>query len=364
MQLLEQQLVEGCPAPGASLAMDQEVWRAAEAQLGAAAPGAAALAAAFADAVLAPGRLSRPALAAALARLGCGVPAEDVLAADLAELQQQLPRWVAATASTAGAGAAAAAGGGGGAAVLPRWTALLRAYAGAWRDAHLPVALLQLEPHGDSGGVLLARRGGMITALRPAAAPEAALYDTLPPEWQTAAADDAQRAAVVLEAAAAVAQAAGGAQLGRLLWACLQQGRDPAGTVLPALVRSLAAGSPTTAVAASGGGRVGFPGAAAAGAGGAGAGAHAQWRAACRKLPLQLARLCGSVADGEGGSFAAAVEAALKILGSEYVDAGRHRSELPALTRPIRSAALASLAQVRLRSGLLDRLCGCGTHAG
>lgn len=331
--------MEGCQQ-GASLALEEEVWRAAEGQLGAtSAPSAARLSAAFADAVLAPGRLSRPALADALARLGCSAPREEVLLADLAELKQQLPRWVAATASTAGATAGAA--GGCVSSVLPKWTALLQAYSAAWQQQHLPVALLQLPPDGDSHPVLLARRGGMVTALRGASAPELALREALPAEWQ-AAGDDAQRAAVVLEAAAAVAQAAGGSQLGRLLWACLQDGQDLGVTVLPALVRSLAAGSPSAA-AVSGSGRLGFPGAAAAGAGGS---AHAQWRAACRKLPLELARLCSRAADS--GSFAAAVAAALRVLESNFHDASRHRSALPALTRPIRGVALTTLAQVCL----------------
>lgn len=131
----------------------------------------------------------------------------------------------------------------------------------------------------------------------------------------------------------------------RLAWACLQEGIDLGSTILPALVRSLAAGAagPALPAAPSGCGRLGFPGAAAAagGAGGA-AGAHAQWRAACRRLPLQLARLCSS------GGFAAAVEAAIGVLGTHYVNAHRIRSQLPAVTPPIRSAALATLAQVRV----------------
>lgn len=129
----------------------------------------------------------------------------------------------------------------------------------------------------------------------------------------------------------------------RFVWACLQEGLDLGSAVLPAIVCSLAAGGAASnpPAAPSGGGRLGFPGAAAAvGSAGGTPGAHTQWRAACRKLPLQLARLCSS------GSFASSVEAALKVLGTHYVNAHRIRSQLPAVTGPIRSAALATLAQV------------------
>jgi len=47
------------------------------------------------------------------------------------------------------------------------------------------------------------------------------------------------------------------------------------------------------------------------------------------------------------GGFAAAVAAALDILSSDYEDASRMRSSLPAVTKPIRAAVLATLAQVR-----------------
>ncbi|KAL4420612.1 hypothetical protein ABPG75_010268 [Micractinium tetrahymenae] len=350
VQLLEAQLLEGCHANSADLAIEEEAWRTAESQLssaaGSSAPPPAAIGAAFADAVLAPGRLSRPALHAALGALGSGVPREAVLGADLADLKQQLPRWVAAIpAAAAAAGAGSATLASPAAATLARWSALLAAYGRAWQDAHLPLALLQLPPQGDSGALLmLLRRGGLVTALRPAAAPELALHDALPGEWQQAAAQEAHQAGAVLEAAAALFKAAGGGQLARLVWACLQEGLDVGSTVLPALVRSVAAGAAAPPVPAgpSASGRLGFPGAAAAAAGSAGgaAGAQAQWRAACRQLPLQLARLCSS------GSFAAAVEAALAVLGTHYVNAQRIRSQLPALTKPIRSAALATLAQV------------------
>ncbi len=222
VQLIEAQLTEGCQASSAALAIEEEAWRAVESQLGGSsgggAPPAAAIGAAFADAVVAPGRLSRPALHAALAVLGSGVSLETVLAADLADLKQQLPRWVAAIPAAAAGGAAAggAAANSPAAATLARWSALLAAYTRAWQDAHLPLALLQLPPQGDSGALLmLLRRGGLVTALRPAATPEMALQGALPGEWQQAAAQEAQQAEAVLEAAAEVFKAAGGAQLAR-----------------------------------------------------------------------------------------------------------------------------------------------------
>lgn len=222
VQLIEAQLTEGCQASSAALAIEEEAWRTVESQLGSSAggsaPPAAAIGAAFADAVVAPGRLSRPALHAALAVLGSGISRETVLAADLADLKQQLPRWVAAIpAAAAGAAAAgSAAASSPAAATLARWSALLAAYSRAWQDAHQPLTLLQLPPQGDSGALLmLLWRGGLVTALRPAAAPEMALQGTLPGEWQQAAAQEAQQAEAVLEAAAEVFKAAGGGQLAR-----------------------------------------------------------------------------------------------------------------------------------------------------
>ncbi|PRW20989.1 kinase [Chlorella sorokiniana] len=345
--LIEDQLEEGCQSSEAA-AQEEEACKAAEAQLaqlGSGAPAPAALAAALADVVLAPGQLSRSALAAALAALGCAVQREEVLAADLQELRQQLPRWVAGAAATAGASAAATAAGSGGgsSALLAKWTALLQAYAAAWQQQHLPLALLQLAPQGDDSCTLMvARRCGLVTALRLAAAPELALKDALPEEWHKVASEAAESATLVLEAASAVAQAAGGSQLARLLWAGMREGTDVGAVLLPALVRALAGGAPAAAAAAgAGSGRLGFPGGAAAPAS-----AHSQWRAACRKLPLRVARLCSSAADSSTGGFAAAVAAALNILGSDYEDASRLRSSLPAVTKPIRAVVLASLAQV------------------
>lgn len=346
MLLIEDQLLEGCQSQAAAL--EDEACKAAEsqlAQLGSGAPPPAALAAAQADIVLAPGRLSRSALAAALAALGSAVQREEVLAADLHELRQQLPRWVSGAAATAGASAAAAAGSGGSSALLAKWGALLRAYAAAWQQQHLPLALLQLPSQGEATCTLmLARRGGLVTALRPAAAPELALRDALPADWHHMASEAAESAALVLEAASAVAQAAGGSQLASLLWASLREGTDVGAVLLPALVRSLAGGGPAAAAAAgAGSSRLGFPGGAATGP----ASAHSQWRAACRKLPLQVARLCSSAADSSTGGFAAAVAAAINILSSDYEDATRLRSSLPAVTKPIRAVLLATLAQVR-----------------
>lgn len=218
MQLLESQLLEGSHASSGALTMEEEAWRAVESQLGGA-PPAAAIGAAFADTVLAPGRLSRPALHAALGALGSGVSREAVLGADLADLRLQLPRWVAAIPAAAASAAAAAGSAGAGspaAATLARWSALLAAYSKAWQAAHAPLALLQLPAQGDSGALLLLlRRGGAVTALRPAAAPELALHDALPGEWQQAAAGEARQAEAVLQAAAAVYDAAGGGQLSR-----------------------------------------------------------------------------------------------------------------------------------------------------
>lgn len=173
-------------------------------------PGA--LGSALADAVLAPGRLSRAALAGALAALGSGVPREAVVGADLEELRRQLPRWVAAVPAAAAAGT----GGGPTGALLARWGALLRAYARAWQDAHLPLALLALPPQGDAHSLmLLARRGGMVTALRPAATPETSLKDGLSADWHQAAPQDAAKASAVFVAAAAVFEAAGGSLAAR-----------------------------------------------------------------------------------------------------------------------------------------------------
>ena len=222
VQLLEDQLLEGCSGDSQQQQppeqqLQDEVWRAVESRLGGGAAGqlpAGALAAAFTNALTAPGRLSRPALHAALAQLGSSTSLEEVLQGDLADLKEQLPRWLAATAGGAAAAAAAGAAGGSGAA-LCKWTALLRAYAAAWRRQHLPLALLKLPQKGVSHALLLARQGGLITGLRPAAAPELAQHDTLPPEWQQAGAEGAEEAAVVLQAAKAVFQAAGGAQLAR-----------------------------------------------------------------------------------------------------------------------------------------------------
>ena len=116
--------------------------------------------------------------------------------------------------------------------------------------------------------------------------------------------------------------------------------------VLPAIVRSLAAGGTAAARPTStGGGRGGFSGLA---GGSEGAAAHAQWRATCRKLPLRLARLC----SGQP-SFAAAVATALRVLGSDYQDTGKIRSSLPAITKPIRTTILCTLAQVRSTAGWL-----------
>ncbi len=345
--LIEDQLKEGCQSESAAL--EEEACKAAESQLaalGGSPPQPAALAAALADVVLAPGRLSRSALAAALATLGSAVQREEVLTADLQELRQQLPRWVAGAAATAGASAAAAGGGGSGgsSALLSKWTALLQAYAAAWQQQHLPLALLQLPPQGEATCTLmLARRGGLVTALRPAAAPELAVADALPSDWHQSASEAAESATFVLGAASAVARAAGGSQLARLLWASMREGTDMGAVLLPALVRALAGGAPASAAAAgASSGRLGFPGGAAAPAS-----AHAQWRTACRKLPLHVARLCSSAADSSMGGFAAAVAAALDILSSDYEDASRMRSSLPAVTKPIRAAVLATLAQVR-----------------
>jgi hypothetical protein len=222
---LEEQLLEGCSADSQQQQQQQpleqqlqdEVWRAVESRLGGGAAGqlpAAALAAAFTDALTAPGWLSRPALHAALAQLGSSTSLEEVLQGDLADLKEQLPRWLPAAAG--GAAVATAAGAAGGSrAALSKWTALLRAYAAAWRRQHLPLALLKLPQKGVSHALLVARQGGLITGLRPAAAPELAQHDTLPPEWQQAGAEGAEEAAVVLQAAKAVFQAAGGAQLAR-----------------------------------------------------------------------------------------------------------------------------------------------------
>lgn len=359
--LVEDQLEEGCQSQSAAL--EEEACKAAEsqlAQMGGSPLAPAALAATLADIVLAPGRLSRSALATALSTLGCAVQREQVLAADLQELRQQLPRWVAGAAATAGASAAAAAAGSSGSsAVIARWTALLRAYAAAWQQQHLPLALLQLPPQGDTTcALMLARRGGLVTALRLAAAPELALKDGLPGDWHSMASEAAESATLVLEAASAVAAAAGGSQLARLLWASMREGTDVGAILLPALVRALAGGAPAAATAAAASsGRLGFPGGSATPAS-----AHSQWRAECRKLPLRVARLCSHAADSSTGGFAAAVAAALNILGSDYEDASRLRSSLPAVTKPIRAVLLATLAQVCVLHAALCSAC-CSVSA-
>jgi hypothetical protein len=347
--LLEDQLMEGCTA-GEALEVQREAWRAVESQLGsgsgsaAAAAGGggaglppAALAAAFVDGVAAPGRLSRAALATALRALGAEVARDDVLGADLAELREQLPRWVAA--ATPGGG-----GGGGGspcAAALVRWSAFLEAYAAAWQEEHRPLALLQLPPQGETHTLLLARSGGLFTALRGAATPEVVLQTSAaPPDWQVGDAAAAEAAAPALAAAAELQAAAGGGQLSRLLWACLRHGLDPEAAVLPAVVAAVAGGSgggPAPPPAAASGRRSMFGG----GGGEEGAEARRRWRAACRALPLRLARLCG---DADGGA-AGAVAAALRMLGCDWQDAARVRSPLAAMPPTLRAAALATLAQ-------------------
>lgn len=215
MTLLEEQLLDGCQA-GQAVQVAGEAWRALEAQLnGGATPalGPAALAAACADAVVAPGRLSRPALLAALGLLGSRVEAEEVAQADLAELKEQLPRWVAATAQPAGPIGGTAGGALSG--VLAKWTAFQEAYAAAWQLQHAPVALLQVPPQGEPHSLLVARQGGMFSVLRGAAAPELALHDELPPAWQAAAEEESEQAAAALRAAGALERAAGGGQLTR-----------------------------------------------------------------------------------------------------------------------------------------------------
>lgn len=348
VQLVEAQLVEGCGA-AEELQLQQQVWQCVEDKLaqpsdsGTAAGGLtpAAVASAFADAVIAPGRLSRPALHAALARLGSQLELDEVQQPDLGSLQELLPGWVAAAphlpAAAASSGGSAAARGS--AAVLAQWTAFLQAYAAAWAQQHRPIALLQLPPQAEQRSMLLARQGGMFTSLRGAVAPEIALHQALPPVWHRMAAEEALEAEEVLRAAAAVNAAAGG-QLGRLAWACLQQGMDADAVVLPALVAALVGGTAraTAAGGSSGGGRTSFLG----GGSGGGSDASVKWRSACRRLPLQLGHLWPS---GDPGVFAAAVASALKVLGSDWHDCTKLRSPMAAASLPVRTAALSTLAQ-------------------
>ncbi|KAL4855567.1 Nuclear pore complex protein NUP160 [Chlorella vulgaris] len=351
VQLVEAQLVEGCGA-AEELQLQQQVWQCVEDKLaqpsdsGTAAGGLtpAAVAAAFADAVIAPGRLSRPALHAALVQLGSQLELEEVQQPDLGSLQELLPGWVAAAphlpAAAASSGGSTAARGS--AAVLAQWTAFLQAYAAAWAQQHRPIALLQLPPQAEQRSMLLARQGGMFTSLRGAVAPEIALHQALPPIWHRMAAEEALEAEEVLRAAAAVNAAAGG-QLGRLAWACLQQGMDADAVVLPALVAALVRGTAraTAAGGSSGGGRTSFL----SGGGGGGSDASIKWRAACRRLPLQLGHLWAS---GDPGVFAAAVASALKVLGSDWHDCTKLRSPMAAASRPVSWAQVEAVLQLAL----------------
>ena len=112
-----------------------------------------ALAAAFVPVVLAPGRLSRPALASALESLGCGVSLEAVLQAELSELSDLLPDWVSGVSGTD---------------VMGRWHVFLQAYASAFQQHHAAVALL---PEGcpELTGRVMVRAGGVVSLIRSAA---------------------------------------------------------------------------------------------------------------------------------------------------------------------------------------------------
>lgn len=73
-------------------------------------------------------------------------------------------------ASLAGWVAAAASGG----SAVAAWCALVRHYAAAWRDQHSAIALVR---GGDvnNGGMLIVRKGGWVSVVRRAVAPELAL---------------------------------------------------------------------------------------------------------------------------------------------------------------------------------------------
>ena len=305
-----------CAAPS-SLGLQQHLWRVTEDGLarggaGARSGGAAAsdaLGWAFLPAALAPGHLSRAALASALETLGCGVSRDSALQADLAELAEHLPAWVARAAGSGG---------------IKGWHAFLRAYADAFAAAHAPVALL---PQGspELTARLLVRQGGLASVVRPATPAEyAAAGSVCGEQWARLSAADSEPAAALLGAAAAVGAAAGGPFLARLLLACAQQGASAEAEVLPAVVDALTAAGRT-------------------GSGAAAEAWYADWRAACRRLPLDLLRSCGSLA--EGGRLGAAVEGCLALVRNQEGQ-GRLASRLGRPRGSVRQAALAAAAQV------------------
>jgi hypothetical protein len=303
---LEELLVAGCQPGCAPTPAQAEAARRLAAAAGPGAPAEAAL-----DAALAPGALSRAALAAALAELGAPAGAgAEAAAAPLASLRAELPRWLAPRVAERGE--------------LAAWRDFSRAYAAAFHAAHRPLAVLQLATLRDAPALGLVRAGGLISAFRPAEPAELALAGRAP--WAGAGAAGAPAcaaaAAAALEAAGALAAAAGGAPTARLAWGAMRGGAEAAGALAPAIVAAVVAGPP--------------PGAARRGA------AAAEWRAACRRLPLALGRLCA----GPPGALAAALDALLDAL-AERRACGPARSPLAdgKASRALAAAALAAAAQ-------------------
>eukprot|EP00887_Chlorella_sp_A99_P004375 scaffold15.g4375.t1 len=264
-----------------------------------------ALAAAFLPVVLGPGHLSRPALAVALEKLGCGVSRESVLQTELPELAEHLPAWVARATGSGG---------------VAGWHAFLRTYAAAFRAVHLPIAVLpQNCPEVPS--MVLVRQAGALGIVRPATASEYAAQGKMASEWADKSVGDMEAVDALLEAAAEVGDACGGLFLGRLVVACAQRGLSAESDVLPALLEAVTSGGPG-------------PGAAAW---------HARWRARCRRLPLDVIRLCGVlVAQGRLGF---ALQGCVAAIRNQY---GKNRlySECDNVVGVVRTMACATAAQV------------------
>ncbi|GAB4820336.1 hypothetical protein N2152v2_007382 [Parachlorella kessleri] len=350
VHLIEDQLRElGCDDPAAPIYA--VLWRAVEANLATAGPAAAAsgapaaasttpagastssqqgepLAAAFMDALLAPGRVSRPALHAALGALSGGghaggLPSLELLAqSGLEEVRQQLPGWLAA--ATAGAANWQGAG------ALGPWCALARAYSSAWAREQPLLALVQAGP-AAAGGVLLVREGGWVSHIRQGAAPELAFKAEVPATYavdHASTAAQVEAVAAVLQAASQLMAALGGPVLGRLAWSCLQRGLDLRGSVYPAFIAALATGGggPPPQWGQNSDTRAQWT----------------EWRAQCRMLPLELGRLLG-----KAPRFADVLGQVLEMLQGEYSLHGTGEQKLlQAPARQVTGPLAAAAAQV------------------
>ena len=85
-------------------------------------------------------------------------------------------------------------------------------------EQHAPLALLVQPVQGGEGdtAVLLARRGGLLCALRPVTLVEHSEREgSMPQDWQDFSLQEAQQAQAALDAAATVCGAGGGDQIVR-----------------------------------------------------------------------------------------------------------------------------------------------------